>query len=177
MKGTCSQDHLRGIFTGIVTQIFQQYFFDRRKRFVAMGRQRETLVPRLFSLKLLMLRSKHDRRLLVRLTKFSTFYHRARKFIVRSGEHFYRRWKSIFRFLMYFLETGYFDRLRILDFTKWYFFQNEFFPEFYIHFLYLFISRNRFTVSPQVIDSPSLDLFSLKIRLHFTIDRDIQFLL
>lgn len=99
MKGaSCSRDHLRGIFTGIVTQIFQQYFFDRRKRFVAMGRQRETLVPRLFSLKLLMSRSKHDRRLLVRLTKFSTFYHRARKFIVRPGEHFYRRWKSIFRF-------------------------------------------------------------------------------
>lgn len=135
MKGTCSQDHLRGIFTGIVTQIFQQYFFDRRKRFVAMGRQRETLVPRLFSLKLLMLRSKHDRRLLVRLTKFSTFYHRARKFIVRSGEHFYRRWKSIFRFLMYFLETGYFDRLRILDFTKWYFFQNEFFSRILYPFL------------------------------------------
>lgn len=107
MKGSCSQNHLRGIFTGIVTQIFQQYFFDRRKRFVAMDRQRETLVPRLFSLKLLMSRSKHDRRLLVQLTKFSTFYHRARKLIVRSGEHFYRRWKSISRFFMYFLEMEY----------------------------------------------------------------------
>lgn len=166
MKGaSCSRDHLRGIFTGIVTQIFQQYFFDRRKRFVAMGRQRETLVPRLFSLKLLMSRSKHDRRLLVRLTKFSTFYHRARKFIVRPGEHFYRRWKSIFRFFLRIIssEMGYCISMD----WEYSISQNDIFQSF-ISIFYIYLFREIVSPSGKLL-SPPLYLFSLKIRLHFTI--------